>query len=407
MKERAERVIARCRKLAQISDVQGETTRTFLSPAMRRANALVATWMEAAGMMTRVDAAGNLRARRGDGPAQILIGSHLDTVVNAGAFDGVLGVMLAIEAVNALGTQGLGMEVIAFSEEEGVRFATPFLGSRAVVGTLDQTALALRDTTGVSVAEAIETYGLHVDDLHNARLDAKTKAYLEIHIEQGPVLEAEDRPLAVVSAIAGQTRLRIRFTGHANHAGTTPMHLRHDALAAAAEWISHVEARANAEPGLVATVGSVAAQPGVVNVVPGVVTASLDIRHAQDTVRRVALEDLLESATAAAQKRGVMVSQQVTMEQTAVAMDAELTRILEDSAASCGYHARPLTSGAGHDAMVLAPHVPTAMLFVRTPGGLSHHPDEDVRVEDVEAALRTTMEFLGRLELQERGGVNA
>ncbi len=374
---------------------------------MRRANVLVATWMEDAGMKTRVDAAGNLRGVRGDGPAHVVLGSHLDTVVNAGAFDGVLGVVLGIEAVHALGAQGLGIEVIAFSEEEGVRFDAPFLGSRAVVGTLDEATLGLKDKAGVSIGETIAEYGLQAGDLQHAQLDASVKAYLEVHIEQGPVLEAEGRALAVVSAIAGQTRVRMRFTGQANHAGTTPMRLRRDALAAAAEWISGVEAWANGHAGLVATVGFIAAEPGVGNVVPGVATASLDVRHARDEVRLTAVRGLLEAADAAGEKRSVSVSHERTMEQPAVAMDAGLTQMLEESAAACGYPATPLVSGAGHDAMVIAPHVPSAMLFVRTPGGVSHHPDENVKLEDVEAALRTTMEFLRRLNPGALGGVHA
>ncbi len=407
--ERAEQIVARCRELARITDVADETTRTFLSPAMRRANDAVAAWMRAAGLAVRMDAAGNLRGRRG-GRRGILLGSHLDTVVNAGAFDGPLGVLLAIEAAELLAAEEFefGLEVIAFSEEEGVRFSKPFLGSRAVVGTLDEATLGLRDAQGMSVAEAIRAYGLLPEQLPRARLENETFAYLEVHIEQGPALEAQGRPLAAVSAMAGQTRLRVRFSGQANHAGTTPMELRHDALAAAAEWIGAVETYAMGAAGLVATVGAIAAEPGLGNVVPGVVTASLDVRHAEDASRTAAATELLCKARQAGARRGVAVSHGVLLEQAAVAMDGRLTRLLEDCAAACGYDARALVSGAGHDAMIVAPHVPAAMLFVRTPGGISHHPGEAVSVEDVEAALRTTMEFLRRVRpASETGDRNA
>ena len=388
-----------------MTDVAGETTRTFLSPAMRRANAVAAGWMEEAGLSVRVDAAGNLRGRRGNGAARLLMGSHLDTVLNAGAFDGPLGVVLAIEAVEAVGELPFGVEVIAFSEEEGVRFGTPFLGSRALVGTLDARALALRDAQGVSVAEAIRSFGLEVDELPEARVAEGAFAYLEVHLEQGPVLDAEERAVAAVSAIAGQTRLRVRFEGQANHAGTTPMRMRRDALAAAAEWIGRVEAYALGDPGVVATVGALAVEPGLGNVVAGVVTAALDVRHAEDGVRVAAVERLLERAKETGQRRGISVSWEVLLEQAAVAMDAGLTELLVGCASVCGLDASPMASGAGHDAMVMARQVPAAMLFVRTPGGVSHHPNEAVRVEDVESALQTTMEFLRRVrpEREARG----
>jgi allantoate deiminase len=403
LRERAERIVARCRELARISDVEGETTRTYLSPAMRRANETVAAWMKGVGMKPRMDAAGNLRGVAGPRVPRVVLGSHLDTVVNAGAFDGPLGVMLAIEAVSLCGEElPFGVEVIAFSEEEGVRFRTPFLGSRAVVGTLDAATLGLRDARGVSVEEAMREYGLNPEQIAGARLEEGAFAYLEVHIEQGPVLEGENRAIAAVSAIAGQTRLRVRFEGQANHAGTTPMFARRDALVAAAQWIGMVEAFAAGALTLVATVGEIAVEPGLGNVVPGVATASLDVRHADDGVREAAVERLLEKAKETGQRRGVAVSWQVSLEQAAVAMDGRLTGLLVECAQRVGYDARAIVSGAGHDAMIVAPYVPAAMLFVRTPGGVSHHPEETVRVEDVEAALEVTMEFLRRVGSESR-----
>ena len=345
MRERAERIVARCRELARITDAEGETTRTFLSPAMRRVNEVVVRWMREAGMDTREDAAGNVRGVTGAGAVRLVMGSHLDTVVNAGAFDGVLGVVLAIEALAAAGKLGFGVEVIGFSEEEGVRFGVPFLGSRAAVGTLDEATLAVRDARGVSVAEAIAGCGLEVGRIREARFGAEARVYLEVHIEQGPVLEAEGRALGVVSAIAGQTRLWVRFVGHANHAGTTPMRLRKDALAAAAEWIGAVEAYAAGVHGLVATVGAIKAEPGLGNVVPGVVTASLDVRHAKDEVRLAAVAWLLERPREAGGRRGVPVTHEVVMEKDAVALDGSLTRALQGAAAKCGYEAQAMVSG--------------------------------------------------------------
>ncbi|ADW69896.1 allantoate amidohydrolase [Granulicella tundricola] len=399
MSAAAERVVARCRELALISDVPGETTRTFLSPAMHAANDLVAKWMREAGLAVSMDAVGNLRGVMGSGP-RVVMASHLDTVVNAGAFDGPLGVMVAVAAVEELRAVALSfaVEVIAFSEEEGVRFSTPFLGSRAVVETLDEAALGLTDAGGVSVAQAIRGYGLEVERLSEARLAKEAFAYFEVHIEQGPVLEAEGRAVAAVTAIAGQTRLRVRFEGQANHAGTTPMRLRKDALATAAEWIGLVEAEGLKVEGLVATVGAIIAEPGLGNVVPGVVTASLDVRHAVDSVRVTAVAQLLGAADDVAARRGVAMSQVLLLDQAAVGMDTRLTGLVRDAAEACGYGGGALVSGAGHDAMIVAPHVPATMLFVRTPGGVSHHPSESVSVEDVDAALKTTVEFLRRLK---------
>jgi allantoate deiminase len=403
MSAAAERIIARCRELARISDVEGETTRTYLSPAMRVANDLVASWMREAGLAASMDAAGNLRGVSAEGKPRIVLASHLDTVVNAGAFDGPLGVILGIEAAEQCKDDGLpvAIEVIGFAEEEGVRFSKPFLGSRAVVGALDQEVLALRDADGLSVLDVIKAYGLLPELLEEAKLRPEVIAYLEVHLEQGPVLEAEGRALAAVGVIAGQSRLRVRFEGQANHAGTTPMHLRKDALVSAAEWIVLVEAAAIEVEGLIATVGAITVEPNLGNVVPGIVTASVDVRHGDDATRTIAVEDLLQAAQETSERHGVAVSHTVLLEQRAVMLSAKLTMLLEESARAAGYEAPSMASGAGHDAMIVAPHVPAGMLFVRTPGGISHHPDENVSEEDVEAALRTTVEFLHRLKPEE------
>jgi allantoate deiminase len=398
-KDQATCIIDRCRQLAAFTEVPGEITRLFLSPPMHDVHALLKSWMEAAGMTVRIDAIGNLRGIWPGTAANcpvLLIGSHLDTVPNAGAFDGVLGVVLGVAVVEQLRGRQLpfAIEVIGFSEEEGVRFSKPFLGSLALIGKLDAEALTLTDRSGITIAEAIRGYGLNPADLPAATLPEAAFAYLELHIEQGPILESEGASLGVVEALVGQTRLQLTFTGHANHAGTTPMHLRRDAMAAAADWIVAVEAYANAHTGLVATVGKVETAPGAGNVIAGKVTASLDLRHANNHTRHATVSSLIERATSAAAKRGVQVTAQTQMEQPAVPMDPSLTQLLQNAAEKAGFPIRRMTSGAGHDAMIVAQRLPSAMLFLRSPGGLSHHPDESVLPQDVEAALATAMEFL-------------
>jgi allantoate deiminase len=401
-KDRALRVIARCREIATCTEVPGEITRLFLTSPMHAVHTMMRGWMEAAGMAVHVDAIGNLRGLwPGLTPKspRLLIGSHLDTVPNAGAFDGILGVVLGIVVVEELRGQHLpfAIEVIGFSEEEGVRFSKPFLGSLALVGKLDAEALALTDLNGINIKQAIEAYGLDPAQLPSVVLSDEAFAYLEFHIEQGPVLESEDASLGIVEALVGQTRMQLVFTGQANHAGTTPMHLRRDAMAAAADWIVRVEDYANSHEGLVATVGKVETSPGAGNVIAGRVTASLDIRHVDDSVRKAAVVTIMQLAEAAATKRGVQVIAHTQLEQPAVPLSQQLTAMLHNAAAQAGFPSRRMISGAGHDAMILAPVIPSAMLFLRSPGGLSHHPDENVLPQDVEAALATAMEFLAQL----------
>jgi allantoate deiminase len=329
----------------------------------------------------------------------LLIGSHLDTVPNAGAFDGILGVVLGVAIVEALQGEHLpfAIEVIGFSEEEGVRFSKPFLGSLALVGKLDAETLGRTDRDGITIRGAIEAYGLDPAQLPSATLSKDAFAYFELHIEQGPVLESDDTSLGVVDTLVGQTRMQLIFTGKANHAGTTPMNLRHDAMTAAADWIVTVEGYAKSHDGLVATVGRVETSPGAGNVIAGQVTASLDVRHADDISRKEAVAAIMQFAEIVAAKRGVHVAGRTQLEQPAVPLDPQLTATLQKAADRAGFPSQRLTSGAGHDAMILAPVIPSAMLFLRSPDGLSHHPDEAVLPQDVEAALATAMEFLAQL----------
>ena len=389
-----------------MSEEPGRITRRFLTPPVRHVHQLLRSRMHSLDMTVDTDAAGNLRGlwNPDNSSARLLIGSHLDTVPDAGAFDGVLGVALALELVQAARTLSLplALEVIAFSEEEGVRFGIPFIGSRAVAGRLDPSILDLKDIHGISVRQAIHVFGLDPSKIAEAAAAPDTFGFLELHIEQGPVLESENLSIAAVSSIVGQIRLDLQFTGQANHAGTTPMHLRRDALAAAAEWIAKVESLARQTEGLVATVGKLNLRPNAGNVIPGLVELSLDVRHVHDRVRRRAVDELLESANVIATRRGLKFESAKKMDEPSVPMDERLTSFLTDAMEVCGFPPRSIPSGAGHDAMIIAARIPTAMLFLRSPGGISHHPGETVREEDVEAALRVGEKFLERLAAEIR-----
>jgi allantoate deiminase len=361
--------------------------------------------MEAMNMTARVDAAGNLRGLwqpPGASGGRLLMGSHIDTVPNAGAYDGVLGVVMALEWVEIAKELELplAIEVIAFSEEEGARFGVPFIGSRAVAGRFDHALLDCKDSEGITLEAAIRTFGLDPSRIDEAAVNGSVAGFVEIHIEQGPVLEAEGLSVAVVTGVAGQTRLTLEFIGQANHAGTTPMRLRHDALAAAAEWIAEVESLALATDGLVATVGKMAVEPNAGNVVPGTVLVSLDVRHAHDTTRASAEEILIKSANTIAARRGLALQCTSQLDQPAVPMDERLTSFLADAVEAAGLSVKQMPSGAGHDAMVMAARVPTAMLFLRSPGGISHHPAEAVLEDDVESALQVGRKFLQRLSAE-------
>jgi allantoate deiminase len=359
-------------------------------------------WLEPLGASIRIDAAGNFRAvypaAQPNAP-RLVIGSHLDTVPNAGAYDGILGVVLAIALLEESQEKRFpfAIEVVGFSDEEGVRFGTPFIGSRALTGRLDQELLNTQDAQGISVQKAIEMFGLNPGEIPQAALSDNTLAYLEFHIEQGPVLEQLNQPLATVEAIAGQSRLEFTFLGRANHAGTTPMHLRRDALAGAAEWIVAVEGAAQTISGLVATVGKIEARPGAANVIAAEVRLTLDVRHASDYIRTRAVEDLIRSARQIATRRGLSVRQRIVLSQSAIAMDPFLTGEIEKAIFKTGCKPHRMVSGAGHDAMILAEKVPTAMIFLRTPGGISHDPAESVAVEDVEKAIACGLHLLDQL----------
>jgi allantoate deiminase len=402
----------RIEALGKISDDPTCLTRTFCSPAMRRANAIVASWMRDAGMRVRTDAIGNLighfpgtqqKSKIENRKSKILLlGSHLDTVRNAGKFDGSLGVLVAIACVQSLHNSKtrlpFAVEVVGFADEEGVRYQSTYLGSKALAGKFNPKDLKRLDRDDVSMADAIRSFGGNPEALDKARSDrTHLLGYVETHIEQGPVLELENLSVGVVTAIAGQTRMRLTFIGRAGHAGTTPMNLRRDALCAAAEFISSVENLGQSGRGLVATVGEIVALPGASNVIPGEVRLSLDVRHAKDSVRERAIATLKQRAAQIARKRQVKFSVEIVHQSQAVACDRHLSKLLTKAARRHQEHVPFLPSGAGHDAAAMAAITPVAMLFVRCKNGISHHPDESVRVQDVQTAISVMGDFIEQL----------
>jgi allantoate deiminase len=401
----AQKIMQRIGALAKISDEPGKITRTFASAAMRRANELAAKWMREAGMTPRVDAMGNLighySGRRPDAKV-LLLGSHLDTVRNAGKFDGPLGVILAIACVEDLYRQKINLpfaiEVIGFSDEEGVRYQTTYLGSKAIAGLIGARDLKRRDVDGISVADALKNFGCNSAELKLARMNPqKLLGYVEAHIEQGPVLEKENLAVGIVTGIAGQSRFRVSFIGQAGHAGTVPMKLRKDALCAAAEFVLAVESLAQKTKGLVATIGEIGAEPGASNVIPGQARLTLDLRHASDSIRRRATHGLKQTAVKIAGRRRLKVILEDVHEAAAIVCSKKLSAQLALSVKRYQKRILELPSGAGHDAAVMAKITPVAMLFIQCKGGVSHHPDESARVEDIQVALDVLNDFLLRL----------
>jgi allantoate deiminase len=395
-------VLERADRLAACTEEPGRLTRRFATPALAAAGDLVRAWMREAGMAARRDAIGNVigrwEPRGGAAAGTLMLGSHLDTVRDAGRYDGMLGVLVALACVERLADAPFAVEVYGFADEEGVRYGTAYLGSSVVAGAFDPSALDRRDADGISMHDAVATFGGDPSALAAARRDpSDLLGYVEVHIEQGPVLEAEDLPVGVVTGIAGQTRAEVAFTGVAGHAGTVPMALRRDALVAAAELVGAAEARARATDGLVATVGELAVEPGASNVIPGRAMLSLDVRHLDDAIRAAAVADLRERAEAIAAARRVEVAWTEVQATGAVACAPALAAELEAAVADAGVRLARLPSGAGHDAAVMAGLCDAAMLFVRCAGGVSHNPAEAVSVEDVAVAIDVTSRLLDRL----------
>ncbi len=405
----AKKIMQRIEALARISAEPGRVTRVFASPEMRQANDLVSLWMRDAGMTVRQDAIGNLIGRyasngaisKSKAPARkiLLLGSHLDTVRNAGSFDGPLGVVLAIACVEHLKSTGLRLpfdiEILGFADEEGVRYQSAYLGSRVVAGTFDDTDLTRVDAAGVAMKEAIIQFGGQPHKLKHSRFDGRNLlGYVEAHIEQGPVLERENLAVGIVTAIAGQSRLKFSFIGKAGHAGTTPMRMRQDALCAAADFVLAVEHHALQRDSLVATVGQIQLEPNASNVIPGAAILTLDVRHQTDAIRRSSVAFLQKAARKIAATRKVKVISQIIQQTSSVPCSKPLSGLLEKAMRGSQKRVIHLPSGAGHDAAVLSTITPIAMLFIRCRGGVSHHPDESVALHDVRAAFDVLNDFL-------------
>ena len=395
--------------LGRHSDAPDHYTRTVFTPAHVAASRQIATWMREAGMEVRVDAIGNVRgtwpARHTANAKNVVLGSHFDSVRNGGKYDGVLGILVPIACVAELHRRGErlshAIEVVAFSDEEGARFQTSFLSSRALIGRFESTVLGRRDAEGVSLEDAMRSVGLDPARIDDARIDpANVAAYLEVHIEQGPVLLQEGLALGVVTTIAGGTRHLVRVRGEAGHAGTVPMPMRHDALAAAAEMVLEVERRCSAVGLLVGTVGLLKVRDGTGNVIPGEVEFTVDIRSAKDRIREAAENDVFAAFDAIAKKRGVAVEKTKTHGVRAVPCAAWLQERLAASVERVGVQVRRLPSGAGHDAMILAEVCDVGMLFVRCgAGGVSHNPAETVTAGDCGLAVEALLDFLRRFEV--------
>ena len=408
-----QRAVARCDALgiAPYSDMEGGLYRAYLTPAHAAAQQMLAQWMEQAGMTVRLDPAANLIGRyegTGENAPALLIGSHIDSVRDAGRYDGPLGIMLGVEAVDALHRSGrrlpFPIEVIAFGDEEGSRFPAAMLTSRAVAGTLDAAALDMADGDGVALADALASFSPSFsarpggDYLDARRAPGSSLAYLEAHIEQGPVLEAKGLAVGTVTGIAAQLRLSAIVTGQANHAGTTTMGLRRDALAGAAEMMLAIEriARDDASD-LVATVGRVTALPGAPNVIPGEVRFTIDLRSGDQARRDRAAEDIMDAIHGIADVRNLDFDVRRVHDLPASPCAPALMALMDDALAATGQPPFRLVSGAGHDAMVMAALCPTAMLFIRCRDGVSHNPAEHVDPADADIALQVMLGFIERL----------
>jgi len=397
--------MARCDELAAYTEEPGRITRSYGTPALTAARDVIAQWMCDAGLEVRTDAVGNARGRsQGSEPAvpALLLGSHLDSVRDAGRYDGPLGILIALEAVDHLRHRPqplpFPVEVIAFADEEGLRFQTTYLGSCALAGSFDAAFLDLVDENGVTLREAMEAFGGNPDALAATALHTGAAlAYLEVHIEQGPYLESVDAPVGVVTAISGQSRILAAFSGEAGHAGTVAMHLRRDPLPAAAEIVLAAENLARHASGLLATVGTIEVTPGASNVIPGQVRFSIDVRHPEDAVRTDAVSLLERQVRKVAASRSLGAEWRIARDHAAVLCDTSLTTRLAEAVAAAGLPVERLPSGAGHDAVVMSEVVPVGMLFVRCAGGISHHPAESVGTSDVAAAIDVLDRFVDAL----------
>ncbi|MCS3726549.1 allantoate amidohydrolase [Bradyrhizobium betae] len=409
-------IVRRINELGAISEDSEKLTRIYLSKELRKAADLILIWMREAGMNAHLDAIGNVCGRyEGERPGApcLMLGSHYDTVRDAGKWDGPLGVITAISCVADINRRGkrlpFAIEVVGFADEEGVRFASTLLGSRAVAGTFDESVLNTRDRDGVAMRDALVTFGLDPDHIGAAaRARRELLGYLELHIEQGPVLEAQNLPVGVVTAIAGATRLAARLTGMAGHAGTVPMALRRDALAGAAECIGAIEQFCRTdESGLVGTVGYIQASPGATNVIPGEVSFTIDMRAPTDLHRKRAVADIVRQIETIARRRQLALQLDVTHENRTAPCAPWLKEQIARAIAGEGLSVFELPSGAGHDGMAMIDIADVGMIFVRCRGGISHHPDEHVELVDADSGARVLLRVIENFRPREdRAGTN-
>lgn len=397
-----QQLMARLDDAARHSQPGPGVTRLFCSDEHRAVLELIADWMRQAGLTPELDASGNLvgrneRARQGE--RTLIMGSHQDTVAEGGKYDGMLGVALPLQALQALEEAGTelpyGVEVVAFGDEEGTRFQSTLIGSRALAGTLDPESLKARDADGVTLGEALKAFGGNPQEIPQlARRPEAVIGFVEVHIEQGPVLEQRDHALGVVTALTGIERHRMVVTGKAGHAGTTPMPGRRDALVGAAEMVVEADRILNATDDLVGVVGKLEVRPNAVNVIPAEVNFTLELRSPHTGLREQGRREVLEACQRLAQARGLELSSERTYQAEGVDCADWLVEALEQACRGCEEPAERMFSGAGHDGLAMHDLTDIGMLFVRCRDGLSHHPDEAISVEDAGRATQVLMRFL-------------
>jgi allantoate deiminase len=390
--------------IASCSEEGPGVTRLPFTPEHQTAANKIKKWMHDTGLAVHTDAAGTIIGRR-EGPAgcpTLLFGSHQDTVRQGGKYDGIMGVLLPILALRAIEDLQLPftVQVMAFADEEGVRFPTALIGPRALAGNFDPTALDLKDQDGISIHEAMDDFGLRPDEIESLDLrNTPIIGYIETHIEQGPVLDHKNLPLGVVTAIAGIERHQIILKGNAGHAGTTPMLGRQDSLACAAELVLVAERIGRGTPELIATIGKLDVLPNAVNVIPGEISLILEVRSAVDETRERGGETIIDEMREIATRRSIGFVCHTTYVQPAVPCDIKLRSLLKEAISSHQQQTIELPSGATHDASAMANLCPMAMLFVRCHKGISHTPEEFAEEADMQAAVDSLVNFLKLLKL--------
>lgn len=385
-------ILQRCDQLAAFSDLDWGIERTYLSPQMAQAYELCGQWMTQAGLEVHIDPAGNLIGHvegREPGLPSLILGSHLDSVTDAGKYDGILGVVTSIAVAQHLIASGamqelpFALDVVAFGDEEGVRFGATLLGSYALAGGWKDEWLELTDAHGVSMREAFTSFGLDPDRVAEAAYSRdRAVGYLEFHIEQGPILEQRDRALSSVSSIAAASRYIVNVYGDSRHIAT-PYDLRRDALTAAAEMIAAID-NISRDAGVRANVGEITAEPGGVNVIAGKTVFSLDVRAGTNEQRDAVFDEIWQACERICQQRSVQMTKDRIHTADAVICDSALRQCIERGIEQAeGKEAFGLISFPGHDGMAVAELLPIAMMYVRCKGGISHNPEESVRADDV------------------------